>query len=40
MSKQTIKIPYINLEYNQEKLDERDKNWKEIQEELEKQMKE
>lgn len=35
MSKQILNIPYINLEYNQEKLDERDKNWKEIQEEFE-----
>lgn len=35
MSNQPLKVPYINLEYNQEKLDERDKNWKEIQEELE-----
>ena len=29
------KIPYINLEYNQEKLKERDIRWKEIQEEYE-----
>ena len=35
MSKQTLKIPYINLEYNQEKLEERDMRWKEIQEEYE-----
>lgn len=29
------KIPYINLEYNQEKLNERDIHWKKIQEEYE-----
>jgi hypothetical protein len=29
------KIPYINLEYNKEKLEERDIRWKEIQEEME-----
>ena len=29
------KIPYINLEYNQEKLKERDIRWKKIQEEME-----
>ncbi len=34
MSK-THKIPYINLEYNQDKLIERDIHWKEIQEEFE-----
>lgn len=34
MSK-TYKIPYINLEYNQDKLIERDIHWKEIQEEYE-----
>ena len=34
MSK-TYKIPYVNLEYNQEKLEERDIRWKEIQDELE-----
>lgn len=32
MSK-TYKIPYVNLEYNQEKLKERDLRWKEIQDE-------
>lgn len=32
MSK-TYKIPYVNLEYNQEKLEERDIRWKEIQDE-------
>ena len=35
MSKPTLKIPYINLEYNQDKLIERDIHWKEIQEEFE-----
>ena len=35
MSKE-YKIPYINLEYNQQKLDERELRWKEIQEEYEK----
>ena len=29
------KIPYINLDYNQKKLDERDIRWKELQEEYE-----
>lgn len=29
------KIPYINLEYNKEKLEERDIRWKKIQEEME-----
>lgn len=32
MSK-TYKIPYVNLEYNQEQLEERDIRWKEIQDE-------
>ena len=35
MSNQTLKVPYINLKYNQEKLKERDIRWKEIQEEHE-----
>ena len=30
MSNQTLKIPYINLKYNQDKLIERDIHWKEI----------
>lgn len=34
MSK-SYKIPYVNLEYNQEKLKERDIRWQEIQEEFE-----
>lgn len=35
MSNQTLKVPYINLEYDQEKLEERDIRWKKIQEEYE-----
>ena len=35
MSNQPLKVPYINLEYNQDKLIERDIHWKEIQEEFE-----